>query len=80
MKARKGQIAIVGPATHQFGRVTKVTAEGFYARFRNAYPKVPGGREYGSRSQFFANDQIGPDGYKCQGVTLRDDPAPVQIH
>jgi hypothetical protein len=81
-KPTLNQIAVFGPLTYQIGRVSAIRSNGFYIRVKNAYPKVPGGREYGYHSVFFTFDQIGPNGYsntndswlnKTAQVTLSED-------
>lgn len=71
MKPKIGQTAIFGPNTNMIGVVSAVRKNGFYVRHTTGYPTKPGGRVAAYRSTFFTFDQIGPNGYHNQGVTLR---------
>lgn len=78
-RPKLGQMAIFGPLTFQIGRVSAVRGDGFYVHCKNAYPRVPGGREYGYSSVFFRFDQIGPWGHKNTPDDWRGDTAQVTL-
>jgi len=56
---KRGQIVSWGEHTNEFGVVTAIRDDGFYARFQSLYPSAPGGRKPVYMSKFFRFSDLG---------------------
>jgi hypothetical protein len=52
------QIAIFGCHTDESGRVSAIRRNGFYVRYRSAFPTVPGGHVHALKSRFFPFEKL----------------------